>query len=81
MEEKICEYVGLINEYIIVIKLLFLRFEDFLLMLVKIVCFRPSTVPNSGGHNTYRLDSTKTCKSVEEMKRCLLLKKGSIPLT
>ena len=36
MEEKICEYIGLIKEYNIEINFLFLRFEDFLLMLVRI---------------------------------------------
>jgi len=36
MEEKICEYIGLIKEYNNEISPLFLRFEDFLLMLVKI---------------------------------------------
>jgi len=36
MEEKICEYIGLIKEYNIEINFLFLRFEDFLLILVRI---------------------------------------------
>jgi len=36
MEEKICEYIGLIKKYNVEINFLFLRFEDFLLMLVRI---------------------------------------------
>jgi hypothetical protein len=36
MERKICEYIGLIKELNIGTNFLFLRFEDFLLMLAKI---------------------------------------------
>jgi len=36
MEEKVYEYIGLVKDYNIQISLSFLRFEDFLLMLVKI---------------------------------------------
>jgi hypothetical protein len=36
MEEIICEYIGLIKEYNIEMDLSSMRFEDFVLMLVKI---------------------------------------------
>jgi hypothetical protein len=78
MEEKICKYIGLIKAYNIEINLLFLRFEYFLLMLVKILVL-PALNQWRTPVDTILLDSTKIGKSVEELNSCLLLKKEFFP--